>query len=397
MQSEECKVKNQADPASLFTLHSSLFTPEMHTVKRLFVLPMLLAVAALFALMPEPARTDQSFSKVADEVNQKLVKLFGAGGIRGLPSYGTGVLISKDGYILTVNSHILDTRDLRVHTYDGTKYHADVIVREPELDIALCKINRGKGPTARKIDIEHYFDPAKAAKMPVLESGTGVLAFSNQFQIATRDEPVSVQRGVIAAHSKLLGRVGIFQAAYRGDVYVIDAITNNPGAGGGVIVTRKGELIGLIGKELRNELTNTWINYAVPFNTVIDGTDEEGNKVKISIMDVVTKKDKYRPVKPRAILENVSYHGIVLVPNVVERTPPYVEEVEPGSPAEAAKLKPDDLIVYVDGIPVPDINTFNQMMATYAPGEVKLEVQRGDKLETVPLKLVKPKDTPKKK
>ena len=43
---------------------------------------------------------------------------------------------------------------------------------------------------------------------------------------------MSVQRGVIASHTKLLGRVGVFEAAYRGNVYVIDAITNNPGAGG---------------------------------------------------------------------------------------------------------------------------------------------------------------------
>lgn len=364
-------------------------------MKRLLLFPLALVLVALVCLIPEPAKSDQSFSKVADDVNQKLVKLFGAGGIRGLPSYGTGVLISKDGLILTVNSHILDTRDLRVHMYDGTRYHADVIAREPELDIALCQIKTGiKGD--RKIEVEHYFDPAKAAKLSVLDNGTGVLAFSNQFQIATRDEPMSVQRGVIAAHSKLVGRIGVFQASYRGDVYVIDAITNNPGAGGGVIVTRKGELVGLIGKELRNELTNTWINYAVPLTATIEAVDKGGKKVKVSMMDVIKAGAKYKPLPPRPKVEMLAYHGLVLVPNVVDRTPPYVEEVDPGSPAEKAKLKPDDLIVYVDGIPTPDINTFNQVLATYGPGtEIKLEVQRGDNLETVPLKLEKPKEKPK--
>src|SRR5262249_30191593 len=157
-------------------------------------------------------------------------------------------------------------------------------------------------------------------------------AFSNQFQIATRDEPVSVQRGVIAAYSKLQGRRGIFDFPYTGDVYVIDAITNNPGAGGGVVTTRKGELLGIIGKELRNTLTATWINYAVPIHVVAKFAE-------------LGMKGEYKPiVKERPAGGPGGYHGIVLVPNVIERTPPYVEEVMPDSPAAKAGLRPDDLI-----------------------------------------------------
>jgi serine protease Do len=361
-------------------------------MKRILFLSACLPAVAVLLLFTAPARTDESFASVAEEVNKKLVKLFGAGGIRGLASYGTGVLISPDGYILTVNSHILDTRDLRIHMYDGTRYPGKVVTREPELDVALVKINAGQ----RKVDIEHYFDVIKAAKREVLEPGTHVLAFSNQFQIATRDEPVSVQRGVIASYSKLHGRIGVFEAAYRGKVYVIDAITNNPGAGGGVITTRKGELLAMIGKELRNELTNTWINYAIPFNASIEVPGKDGKKETTSILDVITKKENYRQLPPRAALNVVAYHGIVLVPNVVERTPPYIEEVIPGSPADRAKLRPDDLIVYVDGLPVQDINTFNNILGTYTPGmELKLEIQRGDKLTTVPLKLEKPAEKKK--
>src|SRR5712691_8158438 len=61
----------------------------------------------------------QTFNTVAGQVNKKMVKLFGAGGFKGLPSYGTGILVSPDGFILTVNNHILATTDLRVHLYDG--------------------------------------------------------------------------------------------------------------------------------------------------------------------------------------------------------------------------------------------------------------------------------------
>jgi serine protease Do len=357
-------------------------------VKKWLAYPLVLSSLAVLALAVTPARPDESHSKVVDEVNLKLVKLFGVGGIRGLASYGTGIIISPTGRILTINSHMLDTRDLRIHMPDGTRYHGKVIAREPELDVALVQIDTG----SRKLELEHWFNILDAAKKPTLEPGTNILAFSNQYKIAERDEPLSAQRGVISSYSRLLGRIGIFEAAYRGNVYVIDAITNNPGSGGGIITTRKGEPVAMIGKELRNELTNTWINYAIPFNASVEITDPKtGKKTTVSVIDLVVKGPDYKPLPPRPKVTTVAYHGIILVPNVVERTPPYIEEVVPGSPADKAKLKADDLIVYVDGLPVPDINTFNNVLAGYGPGaEIKLEIQRGDKLTTVPITLAKP-------
>src|SRR5262249_39295047 len=204
-------------------------------------------VVFVFVASAPAVRSEESFAAVADKVNAKLVKLFGSGGFQGLASYGTGALVSSNGYILTVSSHILDTPDLLVHLSDGRRFKAKVIATEPNLDVALLKIDAK--------DLE-FFDFAAAAERSVVETGTGILAFSNQFKIAEREEPMSVQRGVIAGYAKLLLRRGINEAPFSGEVYVIDAITNNPGAGGGVITTRKGELLGLIGKELRNNLTD---------------------------------------------------------------------------------------------------------------------------------------------
>jgi serine protease Do len=356
------------------------------------------AVLAVLAGLPSSGlRADESFASVAEKVNSKLVKLYGSGGLRGLASYGTGVLVSPDGYVLTVNSHLLDTRDLRVHLHDGTRYHAKVVNIEPELDLALVKIGTDKDPVT---DLEFY-DVFEAARRAVVEPGTGILAFSNEFQIATRDEPMSVQRGVVAAYGRLYGRKGIFEATYKGDVYVIDAITNNPGAGGGVVTNRKGDLLGLIGKELRNELTNTWINYAIPIGARIEVRSADDKVVPVTILDMVEKKERYKPVERKEKRDGGGgYHGIVLVPNVVEHTPPYVEDVQPGSPADKAGIHADDLIVYVDGLPVNDINSFKDLLSRYQPNmQVKLEVQRGKKLNTVSLTLEKPKNkvsTPKK-
>jgi S1-C subfamily serine protease len=348
-----------------------------------------LASWVLAAVATATTRAEESFAQVCEKVNPKLVKLFGAGGFKGLQSYGSGIVVSPDGYILTINSHILDTQDLRVHLSDGTLYHAKVVAIEPELDVALVKI----GDNKLKVEELPYFDAVEAAKRPAVEPGTGVLAFSNQFQIATRDEPMSIQRGVVASYSRLYGRIGIFEATYKGDVYVVDAITNNPGAAGGALTNRKGELLALVGKELRNELTNTWINYAIPLNARITVTQADGKPATVSILDILEKKEKYKPLTlPKKNEGPGVYTGILLVADPVERTPPFIEDVVPGSPADKAKLQPDDLIVYVDGVLVGDIRAYQDVLARYHPNQtVKLEIQRDRKLQTIELKLEKPK------
>jgi serine protease Do len=329
------------------------------------------------------------FPDVARQVNQKIVKVFGSGGFRGLAAYGSGIAISPDGFVLTAASHLLDTPDLRVHMFDGRRASAKVIVIEPELDLALIKID--------KVEDLPHFDIVAAAKAPPAQPGDWVLAFSNQFEIATRDEPVSVQRGVIASLTKLHLQRGIFDAPYQGEVYVLDAITNNPGAAGGALTTPKGELIGLIGKELRNSLTDTWVNYAVPITAKLDVRQGE-QVVSLSLLDFAVRgmKGEYKPtVREKSQEVSGGFTGIVFVPNVVERTPPYVEEVVPDSPAAKAGLKPDDLIVYIDGEPVTSIAAFKDIITRTRPGTLlKLEIRRGDKLMTVELTLA---ETPKKR
>ena len=91
-----------------------------------------------------------------------------------------------------------------------------------------------------------YFRLAEAVKV---EEGTGVLAVSNLFNVATGDEPASVQKGTIAAVTQLEARRGVFETPYHGPVYVLDVTTNNPGAAGGALVMRDGRLAGMLGKE----------------------------------------------------------------------------------------------------------------------------------------------------
>ena len=354
-----------------------------HYLYRLF------AMACTVAAFTAVALAQQPFTPVSADVNKRLVKLFGAGGFKGLPHYGTGILVSEKGHILTCNNHILSTTDLRVHLYDGRFYQARILAREPELDLALVRIEGD-------VDFLPHYDIAKAAAQPLAQPGDWILALSNQFNIAVRDEPMTVQRGVIAAYAELRGRRGVFEAPYTGEAYFLDAIANNPGAAGGAVVNRKGELLGVIGRELKNTLTDTWINYAVPVQAKVEIQRED----KLTKMDVATfvkeaMAGSYKPSEKRAKLDRGGFHGIVLVPNAVGVTPPYVEEVLPDSPAAKAGLRPDDLIVYIDGELVTSIKNFREIMKQSGPGmEVKLDVQRANRLVSVKMKLA---DQPKVK
>ncbi|MFZ9824723.1 MAG: trypsin-like peptidase domain-containing protein, partial [Gemmataceae bacterium] len=135
-------------------------------------------LAASIGLLAIAWQGDVTGIQLAQEVNPKLVKLFGSGGFKGLPSYGTGVIISQDGYVLTVANHLLESSDLRVHLYDGTRLPARVIAVEPELDVALLKLGTEKS----KIEDLPFYDVLAAMKAPLALPGTTIFAFSNQFQ-----------------------------------------------------------------------------------------------------------------------------------------------------------------------------------------------------------------------
>jgi S1-C subfamily serine protease len=347
--------------------------------------------ALLLLLTAAPAAADEPFRAVADEVNGKLVKLFGSGGFRGVANYGTGIVVSPDGHILTAASSLLDTSELIVHLHDGRRVRAAVVVTEPELDAALVRVKvEGKKPAEPTgLDLP-FFDFAEAAKRPMAAPGDWVLAFGNQFEFAMRDEAVTVQRGVVSAVAKLSGRRGIFDFPYSGEVYVVDQVTNNPGGAGGALTDRKGHLLGVVGRDVKNTLTETFVNYAIPVGAKVEVKD--GDKaVTLSLPEFVEKamSGQYKPVKrDRTAAGPGGYHGIVFVPSVVERTPPYVEGVRPGSPAAKAGLRPDDLVSFIDGEPVYSVKGFADAMRRTRPGAtVRLEVRRGDKLQTVEVTL----------
>jgi S1-C subfamily serine protease len=215
------------------------------------------------------------------------------------------------------------------------------------------------------------FDLNEAAEA---EPGTPILAFSNLFGVAMGNEPASVQRGTIAARTDLEARRGTFETPYHGPVYVLDVVTNNPGAAGGALVTRDGRLLAMLGKQLRNSLNNTWLNYAVPIRQLRKSVEE------IRAGKFVARPDDQPDKKPARAADLVAL-GIRLVPDVVSRTPPYVDAVRPGSAAAKAGLRPDDLVLLVGDRLVPSCKALRQELAQIDHEDrVKLTVLRAQEL-----------------
>ncbi len=315
-----------------------------------------------------PSAASASLSETIDRAQSKIVKVYGAGGYRGMEAYQSGILISPDGYILTAYSYVLDTDYITAVLADGRRFEAKLVGADPRLEIAVLKI------AAAELSCFDLHAAVKAAE------GERIMALSNLFGVAVGDEPVSVQRGTISVVARLEARRGVFETPYRGPVYVLDVTTNNPGAAGGALVSRRGELIGILGKELRNSLNNTWLNYAVPIDELRRSVEE------IRAGKFVAQRDPQAERKPRRSTD-LGLLGIVLVPDVLERTPPFVDRVRPGSPAAKAGLRPDDLIVLSCDHLIQSCKSLrSELEYIDYEDEVKLTLLRGEELLQITLR-----------
>ncbi len=323
--------------------------------------------ATIFVALAQSLHAAPSFATQINSVQPRIVKIYGAGGLRGLEAYQSGFLISADGHVLTVWSTVLDTEYLSVTLDDGRRFDAEMIGADPRLEIAVLKLNGAA-------DLP-YFDLAAAAPGEV---GNRVLAFSNLYGVAAGSEAASVQRGVISAVTNLTARKGVFKTPYDGPVYVVDAMTNNPGAPGGALTNQHGDLLAMIGKELRNADDNSWLNYAVPIAELRD-----------AVAEIIAGKSRPSGIESDRLPDHpvdLAPLGVVLVPEVVDSTPPFIDSVRRGSPAAVAGLRRDDLILFVDSALVQSLDELKEKCQRIAAGQpLRLTVRRGDELKVITL------------
>jgi serine protease Do len=152
-----------------------------------------------------------------------------------------------------------------------------------------------------------------------------------------------------------------------------------------VVIDSRGQIIGMIGRELRSATTDAWLNYALPVDAfreslaaILDGR---------FVAQAVEDESLPRPEEPWS-LEAL---GIVLVPDVLANTPPFVDALRPGTPAGSADIRPDDLMVLIDGQLTPSCRAVRDTLALADKFEpLKLTLLRSGELVEVTLEAIRP-------
>ncbi|HSE61698.1 MAG TPA: trypsin-like peptidase domain-containing protein [Candidatus Saccharimonadales bacterium] len=279
---------------------------------------------------------------------------------------GTGIIISKDGYILT-NKHVVPqgTDKVTVVTSDGKQYtDVKVVGRDPSNDIAFLKINGVTNVT-----------PAELGDSSAVEPGQQVVAIGNALGLFRN----SVTSGIISGIGRpvLAGDEDGASSEQLEDMFQTDAAIN-PGNSGGPLVNLKGQVIGM---NTAVSASGQSIGFAIPINTakgLIDSVTKDGkvSKAYLGVSYVTIDQDIAAqlklPVSSGALLRSGGDNPAVAL----------------GSPAAQAGLKEGDIITKINDKPVAQGAGLVTQLSQFKPGtQVTLVVIRDGKEQTVKVTL----------
>lgn len=269
---------------------------------------------------------------------------------------GSGVIISRDGYIVT-NNHVIDgADDVYVTTNSNEEYKAKVVGTDPFTDLALIKIEGGKELTA--IPFGNSDD---------LRVGEWVLAIGNPFNLRS-----TVTAGIVSAKGRAAGSG---QGSLQVGSFIQSDVAVNPGNSGGALVNMAGELIGINTMIYSSTGNYAGISFAIPTSIV---------------HKVVSDLKEYGTVQ-RAVL------GIAGTNITSAATEKYdlkvsqgalVMEVADRSSAKQAGLTEGDVITSIDGHSISTMSDLQEAISTHKPGDkVRMSVDRKGKAMTIDLVL----------
>lgn len=319
--------------------------------------------------------------------------------------FGSGILVSEDGMVLTVFSLLIDARTIRAVDAHGNTYEADVLYRDRVRQLAMLKLKpifsadlgsawddpqQDKEKQPKKsfgpfpyFDLACENDPVDQPCGPQLFPGDWVISTGNAFKVADGAEKLSIAHGVFSTRTLLDARRRVKDFPYTGDVLVIDAITSNPGAPGSALVNLDGELIGLIGREVVSNMTHTHLNYALPRDVLHEFyLESTAFQPGASTANLFTRKNKSKEIMDVGIRMSKAGYQTVL---------PFVDRVKRGSPAAVAGVRKDDLILSINNRNVSSIDEYQKRMRSIRSSDpIDLVLRRGRHIITVVIESKEP-------
>jgi serine protease Do len=254
---------------------------------------------------------------------------------------GSGVIVTKDGFILT-NNHVVDGADeVKVSLHDGRELPAKVIGRDPKSDIAVIKIEGKDLPFVTMADSEK------------VQVGDVVLAVGNPFGVGQ-----TVTTGIVSATGR--GNLGIED--YEDFIQTDAAI--NPGNSGGALVDVEGRLIGINTAIYSRTGGNQGIGFAVPSDLARD------------VMGSLIKDGKVTRGYLGVMIQDVT-PALAKEFKLKDSTGALVGDVVPKGPADKAGLKDGDVVLEFNGKKVPDSRRLRLAVGAVKPGS------------TVPVKILR--------
>jgi serine protease Do len=271
-------------------------------------------------------------------------------------SYGSGFIIRPDGYILT-NNHVVEGGDnVTVALSDKRSFTATLIGSDPQTDLAVLKIDTR--------DSLPFIELGDSDDMRV---GDWVIAIGNPFPEQGLDRTVTV--GVVSAKSRRDLRFGSDTPTYQD--YIQTDASINPGNSGGPLVNLQGAAIGINSAIASPNRGSVGIGFAIPSNLaryIATSLIEEG-RVERGWLGVML--DELTPDQAEA--SGLDSPEGVMVVSVVD-----------GSPADAAGLRPYDIILEFDGKKTSDVSTLMLLVAEHKMGDyVTIKVNRDGRTETL--------------
>lgn len=270
---------------------------------------------------------------------------------------GSGVLITTDGYILT-NNHVIDdaVRDgILVTLSDKRTYDARVVGKDPSTDLAVLKVDGRDFPSVTIGNSDR------------VEVGEWVLAIGNPFRLRS-----TVTAGIVGALSR---DVQIINDEYRIESFIQTDAAINRGNSGGALVNTSGELIGINTAIATQSGSYQGYGFAVPSNLALKVARDiiEFGEVKRGIMGVSIQTVN-ASIARRIGMESIQ--GVV------------VTGIGINSAAEESGMRPDDVILSVNGDPVNESNQLQEKVAMFRPSEdVELTIWRSGTIRNTTLTL----------